>query len=567
MSINQNLSHLLIRADANSEIGSGHVMRMIALSQAYKDRGGQITFVCTSCPKTVADRLQKEQFQLETLQSVEPGSSIDAQETIKLGKALKCRWIVADGYQFSITFQRSIQKAGFKLLIVDDHGYSNEWAADAILNQNIFAQDRSYESETKNCRKLLGMEYSMLRREFIKHSRNKEIDEPKEIRKVLITLGGGDPSNATGKIIQALNKINTSILSIRIILGASNRNKNTIQNLIHMSPHSLQLFENVDDMPMLYQWADGVISAGGSTCWEWMYYGIPSCAVAIADNQLPIVEKLAAEKQLTYLGWHESLNPQICAEKIKLWLQKPTIPNQSNALDGRGANRVAAMLDGSLRITIASAKKSWINEHLNHFIARLNNEGHKVDWVHDGGSIQDGDILFLLSFWSLLPEKHLQTHTQNLVVHESDLPKGRGWSPLTWQIIEGKNEIPVCLFEAVNTVDAGPIYLRDEIKLEGHELLNEIRDQQSKATIVLCLDFVKNYPEICAKRVHQKGQASYYQKRTPEDSRINLSKTIKENFALLRTVDNEIYPAYFELNGHTYSLKIEKISPNNESTT
>ena len=64
---------------------------------------------------------------------------------------------------------------------------------------------------------------------------------------------------------------------------------------------------------------------------------------------------------------------------------------------------------------------------------------------------------------------------RNLVVHASDLPRGRGFSPLSWLVIDGVNEIPVCLIEAVDEVDAGPVVYREAINFEGHELLDEMR--------------------------------------------------------------------------------------------
>ena len=146
----------------------------------------------------------------------------------------------------------------------------------------------------------------------------------------------------------------------------------------------------------------------------------------------------------------------------------------------------------------------------------------------------------------------------NLVVHESALPKGRGWSPLTWQILEGINEIPISLLEVDEKVDSGKIFLRDKIKFQGHELINELRLKQAEYTFKLCKIFIEEYPKNLKTGKSQAGRSTYYKKRTPEDSKIDVDKSIKDNFNLLRTVDNSNYPAFFNLNGKKYKLKIEE---------
>jgi methionyl-tRNA formyltransferase len=148
----------------------------------------------------------------------------------------------------------------------------------------------------------------------------------------------------------------------------------------------------------------------------------------------------------------------------------------------------------------------------------------------------------------------MSLHKHNLVIHESDLPRGKGWSPLTWQVLEGKESIPITLFEASEKVDAGQIYLQENIKLDGCELVDDLRRKQGEATISVALKFVDNYATVTGKP--QKGEETFYKRRGPSDSRLDLDKTIREQFNLLRVCDNERYPAYFEYGGKKYILKI-----------
>jgi len=165
------------------------------------------------------------------------------------------------------------------------------------------------------------------------------------------------------------------------------------------------------------------------------------------------------------------------------------------------------------------------------------------------------DVLFLLAYHKLVPQSILNQNRYNLVVHASDLPKGKGWAPLFWQVLEGQDVIKFSLFEAVAGVDAGNIYLQDELKLSRFELNAELRDKQGNLTCQMCKRFISKI-NMNPKSTPQEGDESFYRKRTPEDSRLDINKTIAEQFNLLRIVDNDSYPAFFEIDGHRYFLKI-----------
>lgn len=199
---------------------------------------------------------------------------------------------------------------------------------------------------------------------------------------------------------------------------------------------------------------------------------------------------------------------------------------------------------------------SWIVPYAKKLVKELN-ENQKIDealLLFKHNEVLKGDILCLLSCERIF--KGLNLNKFNLVVHESDLPKGKGWSPVTWQVLEGKNRIPVTLFEATKDVDAGAIYKQDFIILNGDELLPEIKHKQGVITNKLIHQFVENYPNVKGKP--QEGESTYYEKRNAESSELDIKKTIKEQFNLLRVCDNDRYPAYFVLNGVKYTLKVEK---------
>jgi methionyl-tRNA formyltransferase len=214
---------------------------------------------------------------------------------------------------------------------------------------------------------------------------------------------------------------------------------------------------------------------------------------------------------------------------------------------------------GGRSIAILSDRASWMNNYIQELLLDWLTAGHRVLWVHDKQELRPGDFCFYLSCGQIVPASILSQFRHNLVVHESDLPRGKGWSPLTWQILQGENEIPVTLFEAGEKVDSGVIYSQDWMEFKGHELIDELREAQARVTMKLCKRFVDDYPRILEDAREQVGASDYYPRRLPTDSLINPDKlSISELFALLRVADPDRYPIYFNKFNHMYKINLEK---------
>lgn len=209
------------------------------------------------------------------------------------------------------------------------------------------------------------------------------------------------------------------------------------------------------------------------------------------------------------------------------------------------------------KIAIVTDENSWISPFAEDLQKSLQEYGHEVVWFHHFDDKNTYDIVFMLSYSEIVSAEKLALNNHNLVVHESALPHGKGWSPLSWQILEGKSHLPITLFEASEQVDAGRIYLQHEMLFKGTELVDELRNIQGRATVNICLEFVRRYPAILGEARIQVGEESFYPRRRPEDSKLDVSKTIAEQFDLLRIVDNHKYPAWFEYRGKKYKIQIE----------
>lgn len=208
-----------------------------------------------------------------------------------------------------------------------------------------------------------------------------------------------------------------------------------------------------------------------------------------------------------------------------------------------------------MKITILTDNpKSWIIPYIKELKEKLKN--HNVRHIFNSKEIEEGDLMLILSCEKILKNFHLSYHKSNIVVHPSKLPLGKGWSPVAWQVLEGCNKIPLSLFEANEKVDAGDVYILDYINLEGNELNDEIKHMQGVKTIEMIMRYVNNFNSI--KGVPQSGEETFYAKRSALDSKIDINKTLNEQFNLLRVVDNERYPAFFVKEGQKYLLKIYK---------
>jgi methionyl-tRNA formyltransferase len=215
-------------------------------------------------------------------------------------------------------------------------------------------------------------------------------------------------------------------------------------------------------------------------------------------------------------------------------------------------------------VTVVVDNPSWILPFAETLVSALSESGDDVRLARDYDHIEDGSVAFFLGCTGIAKDHVLQRCHRNLVVHASPLPKGRGFSPLTWLTLEGKMEIPVCLLEAAGSVDAGPVVYRDEITFAGHELINEMRDVLGRKTVELCSRFMaEGVPPL---GTPQTGEPTVYPRRRPKDSRLDPTRPLVEQFNLLRTVDNDAYPAYFDHMGWRYKLTIEKAGRADENS-
>jgi UDP-2,4-diacetamido-2,4,6-trideoxy-beta-L-altropyranose hydrolase len=332
---------ILIRTDGSRAIGTGHVMRMIALARAARTRECSVGFVCADLDSALERRLRTLAIPVERVDAA-PGSLEDAEGLVELATQEACDWIVADGYGFGAPFQETIRSGGHRLLVLDDFGHCDSYCADLILNQNLSAAEGLYASRAPTSRLLLGPEYALLQPEFSER-RGEPAATPDRARQILVTMGGADPVNATAIVMEALSRYPEPSLRARIVIGASNPLAGSLAN--DTDDSRLELLVGVEDMVEHMRWADIAVSAAGTTLLELCLMQVPTLLIALTDNQRANVEAAIALGICESAGWHADVDPSVLAEQIADLCRasvrrRNMIERAGQRVDGLGATRV-----------------------------------------------------------------------------------------------------------------------------------------------------------------------------------------------------------------------------------
>jgi UDP-2,4-diacetamido-2,4,6-trideoxy-beta-L-altropyranose hydrolase len=339
---------ILIRTDASVQIGTGHVMRCIALAQAWQDQGGDVTFLCNCESEALRQRIIDEGFDFIAIEKPHPHPS-DLHSTLEVLSAISHQpspaslWLALDGYHFTPDYQKAIRENGYKLLVIDDMAHLDHYHADILLNQNINASSLHYPCD-RNTVKLLGSEYVLFRREFLKY-KNLKRGIPDKAKNILVTMGGADPENMTLKIIRALNRLSDSDLEIKIIVGPANPNRNTLKKEIRHLSCTFHLSSSVcNSMPELLKWADLSVICAGGTLWECLFMGCPLISFSGNKAHYSVLQSLHEQGIVQHIGYFLNSECDRISESIRHVSTAPDsrrnmIRKGRKIIDGNGVSK------------------------------------------------------------------------------------------------------------------------------------------------------------------------------------------------------------------------------------
>ena len=313
---------VVFRVDASLQIGSGHVMRCLALADELKKAGAKITFITRDhsgnlnqlienkghslevlSPPSISDDLQADFVnpRIEYLKWLGVPELKDASETIAKLEKNKPSWLIVDHYGLGLEWELELRPHIEKLMVIDDLA-DRKHDCDFLLDQNFYlkGQNRYDDLVPPACTKLLGPEFALLRPEFAE-ARKKIKPRTGEIKRIFVFFGGSDRDNVTAKALEALSHPDLMHLEVDVVIGESNPHKGNIEALVKARRNTL-LHVQVVNMAELMARADLALGAGGSTTWERLSLGLPSIVISIAANQIPTNQALMEAGYITFLG-------------------------------------------------------------------------------------------------------------------------------------------------------------------------------------------------------------------------------------------------------------------------
>lgn len=337
---------VLIRVDSSPTIGSGHLVRMLALAQLLADHGVTVTFATIGPSGDSFVATPDERFDRVALpESISAGSPDDASMIVTAIQRLRPDWVVLDGYGFDETYQRTIRATGVRLLSVDDLAVGH-FVSDAILNQNFGAEEHRYSCEPYS-KLMLGTGFVMLRREFRTPATESRQEPP---RRILVTLGGGTvaAADALETIARGAALLDDPALTFRFIIGRLGTVPPALLRLSESAPARFQVLPHVFDMRREMQASDLVVTSGGSTVWELMQSRRPFLATALNEPQVEFLERLAAHGLCATLGAGRDLRAKAVRDALSRIIQD-------------GARRRAMVSSGARTVDAARSARAVLD--------------------------------------------------------------------------------------------------------------------------------------------------------------------------------------------------------------
>lgn len=301
------------RADASVHIGTGHVMRCLTLADELTYQGHECLFVCREHQGHLGDLITSKGYGLTLLPSHSANGpesrdassdnyalwlgvpwQEDARQTFDVLTQWKPEWLVVDHYALDAKWERALANAVGSIMVIDDLANRPHQCA-LLLDQNLGRKVSDYDELLPvDCQRLIGPRYALLRPEFAElRERSLARRQKPEIKRILISLGGVDRTNVTGRVLDAL--VESTLphdIELDIVMGAAAPFLNDVRLQAAELPFRAIVSVNVEDMAARMYLADLSIGAVGSTSWERCCMGLPAILMVLAENQKSAAEAL-----------------------------------------------------------------------------------------------------------------------------------------------------------------------------------------------------------------------------------------------------------------------------------
>lgn len=345
--------HVVIRADASSAIGTGHVVRCRTLADALIARGWTASFATRGLPDGLATSLDRAGIGRVALEAAGDDAAVTAAELERAGRD-RPTLLVVDHYDIDAAWIDAVRSSATAVLAVDDL-VDRPQPVDIVLNQNLGIDADGYAALVPpDCRVLVGPMFALVRGAFADagEARNARGALPPDgrVERVLVFLSGADPDDVTSRAVAALEGTG---LAADIVVGAAYPNLADLRPRVDANP-SLRLHIDTDEMADLTASADLAVGAPSSASWERCTLGVPTVLVILADNQLAVERGLVAAGAAISAGWHTGVTVDtIRALLVDLIAEPERVAamghRAAEVTDGRGTDRVIAEIEALVR--------------------------------------------------------------------------------------------------------------------------------------------------------------------------------------------------------------------------
>jgi UDP-2,4-diacetamido-2,4,6-trideoxy-beta-L-altropyranose hydrolase len=367
------VGHVAFRVDLSQEIGSGHFMRCLTLADALSLRGAKVRFVCRDLPTVFKATLlskgheyvQLGNKRLPITQVVEEKTSSglahdhwlsvsqaqDANETVQALSDYVWDWLVVDHYALDSRWESAVRASCLSLMVIDDLA-DRFHVCDLLLDQTFGRKELDYRSLVPaNCRLLCGSNNAILRSEFANarpyslHRRIRPV-----LRELLITMGGVDKDNVTGKVLHALRSCPLPVdIRITVVMGTTAPWLDEVHKQAQKMPYPTRVLVGVSDMAQLIANSDFAIGAGGGTSWERCCLGVPTLMLVLADNQVKVAEGLERIGAVVLVNQGAQMEDQFASLFASLVSDPGKMRSMSESAariaEGLGINSVLALME------------------------------------------------------------------------------------------------------------------------------------------------------------------------------------------------------------------------------
>ncbi len=345
---------IYIRVDANELIGTGHVMRCLALAGEARRQGLDVTFIVAN--QTSKKVIVANDFSVICLDSAWDRMEEEVDELLDVIREKQIKLLIVDSYYVTEAYFHALRPF-VKLVYIDDL-YEAVYPVDMLINYNLYARDlpyrQSYQQHTFDTRFLLGTGYAPLRQEFATVQRSLR----ESVSKVLITSGGTDPYNVIGHILDQLQHCEAFLQThYYVILGRYNNYQLELEEKWNEYAN-IHFMYNVSNMSEYMLSCDIAIAAGGTTFYELCACGLPTIMYMLADNQLQMTQ-VAKRQQIAFTIGDVRKDMKQCMDYLQevylLLTQNPNLrlsvsKKMQEQVDGVGSERIVTELRKLLKL-------------------------------------------------------------------------------------------------------------------------------------------------------------------------------------------------------------------------